>query len=538
MGSVEKKILSGNEAVAHAAIAAQVHLGAGYPGTPSTEILETFSALGGRAQWAPNEKVAFEVALGVAYGCGRALVTSKHVGVNVAADALFSAAYTGISGALVFVVADDPGMASSQNEQDTRRYAVAAGVPLLEPADAQEAYDFFLRAVEISEQWGTVVILRLTTRVSHTKSVVGLAGRLPLRQQPRFERNIRHRVLIPANARPAHRRLRERLARLAEWNETSDLNAVVPGTCGLGVITTGVASLHVREAVPQAGVLKLGMVYPLPARLVTQFVERHSRCLVIEEGDPVIFEQCVAHGVRVEPMPEMFRFGELNVARVRRLVAGEPDVTPPPTGVRPPQFCQGCPHRMVFEVLRELDCIVAGDIGCYSLGALPPYESLDTCVCMGAAIGVGLGWRHVLPPEQARRVVSVIGDSTFIHAGLPGVVEMVYNPPSAGHVVIILDNDTTAMTGGQEHPGTGRRLDGSPTHRLDLESVCRGLGVEDVVVFESRPDRKEAFRELVRSKLDQTATSVIIVRRPCVLVARRRHAAARAACTAAGQTAS
>jgi len=519
------RLLSGNEAIAHAALASGVHLGTGYPGTPSTEILETFGAIGGKAQWAPNEKVALEVAIGVAYGNGRALVTMKHVGLNVAADPLFSVAYTGVSGALVLAVADDPGMASSQNEQDTRRYAVAAGVPVFEPSDSQEAYDLFFRAVDLSERFGTPVILRLTTRVSHSKGIVRLNDVVKPFRSPHFERNIAGRVLIPANARPAHRRLRQRLGQIAEWNETSQLNPIWDGGSDLGIIASGVAALHAREAAPDARLLKLGMSYPFPVRRVSEFVASVKRCVVIEEGDPVIQELCLSHGLPVEGKPEDERFGELNVSRVRRILNGDHSPQPALPPGRPPQLCPGCPHRMVFEALRDLDCIVAGDIGCYTLGVLPPFEAMDSCTCMGASIGVGLGLRHVLPPDEARRVVSVIGDSTFVHSGLTGVVEMMYNPPPTGHVVLILDNRTTAMTGLQDHPGTGRTLKGEPTHQLSLEGVCRAIGVDDVTVFESQPGQRDDFRELLRAKLAGEKPCVLIVRRECLLAARRRKQA-------------
>lgn len=529
MTEERRKLLSGNEALAHAALACGVHLGTGYPGTPSTEILETLAAIGGKAQWAPNEKVALEVALGVAYGKGRALVTMKHVGLNVAADPLFSAAYTGVSGALVLAVADDPGMASSQNEQDTRRYAIAAGVPVLEPSDSQEAHNFFFRAVDLSEQFGTPVIIRLTTRVSHSKGIVELGRTVPPARAPHFERNISGRVLIPAYARPAHRRLRQRLKEIAQWNETSGLNLVLEGTGDLGIIASGVAAVHAREAVPQARLLKLGISYPLPVQTVKEFVAGVKRCVVIEEGDPVIQELCLSHGIPVEGKPDEERFGELSVSRVRRILNGDRSPQPPPAPTRPPQLCPGCPHRMVFEALCDLGCIVAGDIGCYTLGVLPPFEAMDTCTCMGASIGVGLGLRHVLPPDQARRVVSVIGDSTFVHSGLTGIVELMYNPPPGGHVVLILDNRTTAMTGLQDHPGTGRTLSGEPTHELSLEGVCRAIGVEDVTVFDGLSNQKESFRELLREKLSLAKPCVIIVRRECLLAMRRRKQASLAA---------
>lgn len=518
MSESKQELLSGDEAVARAAQAAGVHLGTGYPGTPSTEILENFSQLGGQAQWAPNEKVAMEVALGAAYGGARALVTMKHVGLNVAADPLFTAAYTGTSGALVVVSADDPGLASSQNEQDNRRYAVAAGIPMLEPSDSQEAYDFTLAAFELAEKWRIVVMLRMTTRVCHSKTIVDTQKHLSLKESPTFQRGIKARVMIPAYARPAHRRLRQKLEEIAEWNETSHLNELLAGEPSLGIITSGISAAHVREAAPKASVLKLGLTYPLPIEKIRRFASSVARCLVVEEGDPYLVESIRAAGIVVEGKPEMYRFGELNVPRVRRILGNDttPEQSLPPG--KPPQLCNGCPHRKAFEAFRKLDCIVAGDIGCYTLGVLPPLEAMDTCVCMGASIGVGLGLRHVLPPAQARRVVSVIGDSTFLHSGLPGIAEMVYNPPSTGHVVVILDNGTTAMTGRQEHPGTGRKLDHAATGKIILEEVVRALGVDDVQVIDPVAEPGK-FEQHLASALAADRLTVLITRRPCLLVA-------------------
>ncbi|MFW5856439.1 MAG: thiamine pyrophosphate-dependent enzyme, partial [Planctomycetota bacterium] len=465
MTAPERLLLSGNEAVARAAIDAGIALGVGYPGTPSTEILETVADLGGPAQWAPNEKVALEVGIGAAFGRARTLVTMKHVGLNVAADALFTVAYTDVPGGLVIVSADDPGMASSQNEQDSRRYARAAGVPMLEPADSQEAYDLTRRAFALAEAWRMPVLLRLTTRICHSKTVV----------QPRapeapaatgWEKNVPGRVMIPAYARPAHRRMRERLDTIAAWNEEGELTRTVDGDASLGLIAAGVAFEHAREAAPDARIFKPGLTYPLPIEAIRRFAASVERCVVIEEGDPVFVEELRAAGVAVEGKPEMYRFGELDVGRVRRILAGDTSPEAAPPKGKPPALCQGCPHRTAFEALRNLGCIVTGDIGCYTLGVLPPFEAMDTCVCMGASIGAGLGLRHVLPEAEARRVVSVIGDSTFVHSGITGLVEMVYTPPKTGHVVILLDNGTTAMTGLQEHPGTGRTLAHAPTHRV------------------------------------------------------------------------
>jgi len=516
--AAKRLLLSGNEAVALAARDYGVALGTGYPGTPSTEILERFSAYGGHAQWSPNEKVALEVGLGVSMAGAAALVTMKHVGLNVAADPLFTAAYTGTSGPLVVVSADDPGMASSQNEQDNRRFAVPAAVPMLEPADAQESYDFTLLALESSARWHLPFILRTTTRVCHSKTVVWHGPRERRLIEPHFQRDVCGRVMIPGNARPAHRRLRQKLAELAQWNEEHGPNELVTGQGRLGIVTSGVSFMHVREAVPDASVMKLGLTYPLPLEKIRRFAAGVERALVVEEGDPFLVEQLRTAGIAVEGKPEMYRFGELNVARVRRIVAGDVSLEPVAIPGKPPTLCQGCPHRAVFSVLKKLDCIVAGDIGCYSLGALPPWEAMDSLVCMGAGIGMGLGLRHALPGDEAHRVVSVIGDSTFVHSGIPGLVEMVYNPPPAGHVVLILDNSTTAMTGLQEHPGTGRSLDHAPTGKIVFEDLIRSLGIANVTVVDPVAAPGE-FEQVLVEGLKGDALSVIIARRTCLLAA-------------------
>ena len=513
-------LLSGDEAVAMAAFDAGVKLGTGYPGTPSTEILETFETLGGRAQWSPNEKVALEVGIGVAFAGARALVTMKHVGLNVAADPLFTVAYTRLDGALVVVSADDPGMASSQNEQDNRRYALAAGVPMLEPSDSQEAYEFTVRAIEISEQWQVPVLLRMTTRVCHSKTIVR-RGKIAISalRPPHFEHDFPSRVMIPAYARPAHLRLRKTLSQIAAWNDQAGPNELVTGSTSLGIITSGVAFQHVREAAPEASVLKLGMTYPLPLERMRAFASSVERCIVIEEGDPYLVEGARAAGIAVEAKQEMFRFGELNSTRVHRILDGDCSPEPKRAPGKPPALCPGCPHRSVYTTLKNLDCIVAGDIGCYSLGALPPFEAMDTLVCMGAAIGVGLGLRHSLPPQDAKRVVSVIGDSTFVHSGITGLVEMIYNPPASGHVLVILDNGTTAMTGMQEHPGTGRTLAHAKTGKVVFEDLARALGVRNVHVIDPTQDPGQ-FQELIQTCLDTPELSVVIARRDCLLATR------------------
>ncbi|KAA6185146.1 thiamine pyrophosphate-binding protein [Thiohalocapsa marina] len=536
----ERLLLSGDEAVALGALHAGVRLGTGYPGTPSTEILEEFDRLGGRAQWSPNEKVALEVGIGSAFGGARTLVTMKHVGLNVAADALFTATYTDVEGGLVIVSADDPGMASSQNEQDNRHFARAAGAPMLEPSCSQEAYDFTRLAFDLSERWKIPVILRLTTRICHAKTVITPQPPVQGLREPSFRRDIPARVMIPAFAKPAHHRLRAKLAAIAEWNEAqgplrideperaadSPAKAGSPqgrqGRAPLGIVASGVAAVHAREAAPDARQLTIGLTWPLPLERIRAFADGVDRLLVIEEGDPLLVESLRGAGIGAEGKPEMYRFGELNVARVRRIIAGDRTPEPAPPVGKPPELCPGCSHRGVFEVLRDLDCIVAGDIGCYTLGVLPPFSAMDTCVCMGASIGVGLGLRHILPEEQARRVVSVIGDSTFVHSGLTGLAEMVYNPPPTGHVVLIVDNGTTAMTGQQEHPGTGRALDRSPTEQIRFEVVAEAMGVQNIHIVDaprSGQTGAQQLEQLLRTLLAKSETSLVIAREPCVLAA-------------------
>jgi len=510
-------LLSGDEAVALAALHCGVTLGTGYPGTPSTEILETFSELGGKAQWAPNEKVAAEVALGVAFASGRALVTMKHVGLNVAADVLFTAAYSGVLGGYVLVCADDPGMASSQNEQDTRRYAVAAGVPMFEPSNSQEAYDYTGLAFEISERWQIPVILRMTTRVCHSHTRVHPHGKFTTPLTPAYVRNLPERIMVPAHARPAHRRLRKKLAEIEQWNVAHGPNQIIEGSsCALGIIASGIAAVHAMEAAPEASILKLGMTHPLPLDLIRDFASNYKWRVAIEEGDPYLNDALRAAGIDLEARQESYRFGELNVNRIRHLLAGGEEPQATPVRGKPPQLCEGCPHRSTFSVLKELDCIVAGDIGCYTLAAMPPLAAMDTQICMGASIGVGLGMRHTLPQDQARRVVSVIGDSTFLHSGVTGLIEMAYNPPSTGHVVVVADNGTTAMTGLQEHPGTGRSLDHTRASKVVPEEIARALGIPNVQVFNPAKEL-DRFKEEVQRALASDTVSLFVVRQSCIL---------------------
>ena len=522
-----RMLVSGNEAIAMAAIDCGVNLGCGYPGTPSSEILDNFSAMGGKAEWEPNEKCALETAIGAALAGGRALATMKHVGLNVAADPLFTIAYSGTPGGLVIITADDPGMASSQNEQDNRRYARAAGVPMFEPTDSQECYDFLKQAFELADRFRSPVLFRVTTRVCHSKCILNRsAEKTPLRQGS-YTIDPVSNVMVPAFARKAHRRMRADLESMQELSNESICNTWKKGSPDLGIITSGIAYQHVREAAPEASILKIGFSYPLPGKLIADFVNSVKRCLIVEEGDPILYEEIRAMGLDVENKPAMYRFGELDVNRVRRILAN--DTTPeaaPPAG-KPPQLCPGCPHRKTYEVLRDANCIVSGDIGCYTLGVMPPFNALHSCVCMGASITVGLGMRKMLPESEARRVVSVIGDSTFLHTGINGIVEMMYNPPETGHVVIILDNGTTAMTGLQEHPGTGRKLNGQAAFAIKPEDAVRGLGVRNVDIIDTTAE-PEKFAAVLKQRLAENECSVIIARRPCILaLAKHKTSAAK-----------
>jgi len=513
---MEKIFASGNEAIARAAHDCGVTRGVGYPGTPSSEILENFSLLGGSAEWAPNEKVALEVGIGVALARGRAMVTMKHVGLNVAADPLFTIAYSGPPGGLVIISCDDPGMASSQNEQDNRRYAAAAGVPMLEPADSQDAYDFTRRAFELSEEYRTPVLLRMTTRVCHSKCVM-LPAEPEAAPVVSYTKDVKSNVMVPAFARIAHRKLRARLADIARVNdEKGEFIRELRKSPELGIIVNGISAMHARDAAPEASILQIGLTYPLPMERIRKFAVSVKRCVVVEEGDPIVYEACRAAGIPVEGKAELFRFGELNVSRIRKLLANDLAPEPATPAGKPPALCIGCPHRKTYETLRDLNCIVSGDIGCYTLGVMPPFSAVDCCVCMGASVTVGLGLRHALPEGEARRVVSVIGDSTFLHTGINGIVEMVYNRPATGHLVLILDNSITAMTGLQENPGTGRKLDHTPAPKVVIEDVVKAIGVDHVDIIDTTAEQ-EKFAALVKTRLASNDLSVIICRRPCIL---------------------
>ena len=407
-------------------------------------------------------------------------------------------------------------MASSQNEQDNRRYAVSAGVPMFEPSDSQECYDFLIEAFKLADQFRSPVLFRMTTRVCHSKCILNRTGAgLPARKAE-FIRDPRSNVMVPAFAKIAHRRLRSDLKTMAELSEKSSWHKVINKSSDLGIITSGISYQHVREAAPEASILKLGFTWPLPEKTIREFAGSVKRCIVIDEGDNFLADNINAMGISVEGKDQEFRFGELNVTRVRKLLAGDNTPETPGAPGKPPQLCVGCPHRKTFEALRDLDCIVSGDIGCYTLGVMPPFNAIHSCVCMGASITVGLGMRKMLPESEARKVVSVIGDSTFLHTGINGIVEMVYNRPETGHVVVILDNSITAMTGLQENPATGRKLDHTPAPAVSLEKIVEGIGVDNVDIIDTTVEH-ERFKTLLQERLSSNDTSVIIARRPCIL---------------------
>lgn len=512
----KRMLVSGNEALALSMLHCKVQSAIGYPGTPSSEILETFSEIGGPAEWAPNEKVAAEVALGVAFAHARSVVTMKHVGLNVSSDTLYTATYTGVQGGMVWIVADDPGQASSQNEQDTRNHAKSSVCPMFEPSNSQEAYDMLRLAFRTSERFHIPVILRMTTRVDHSKSIL-----VPLEElealKPEFVRDIPARVMVPGYAKPAGRRLRAKMEEMQKWNEAEGPNKIEMRGTDLGIVCAGICYHHVREAAPDASVLKLGMTYPLPMETIRKFAGSVKRVFVIEENDPWLAENIRAAGISVESkFDPVYRFGELSVDRVRRILSGDRSPEMPPVKGKAPALCPGCPHRSSFAVLKDLGCIISGDIGCYTLAALPPFEAMDMMVDMGAAIGMALGLRKVLPREQAKKVVSVIGDSTFVHSGITGLVDMAYNRPATGHVVVILDNSITAMTGQQEHPGTGRKLDHSPTYRLDYGEIAKAAGIENVVIVNPVKD-PEGMKSAVKEALEKDELTLVVAKSPCLL---------------------
>lgn len=518
---VRTALLSGNEAIALGARRAGVRVAAGYPGTPSTEVLETLVRLDpGRevyVEWATNEKVALDVALGAAMGGARALAAMKHVGLNVAADTFVTAAYTGVRAGLLVVSADDPGMHSSQNEQDNRFFARFAGVPLLEPADSQEAFDYTVHAFELSEGFDVPVLLRTTTRVSHARGVVVGGPARPARPAG-FERDREKFVMLPAYARGRHRAALARLEALAAAADRSPLNRVEMRDARLGVVTSGIAYHYVRQVLPEASVLKLGWSYPLPLKTAREFVAGVDRVLVVEELEPFLEGELRQAGLPLEGKLYFPRDGELSPDLVRRGFhaagwAPAPSARPPrpPTTIaRPPVMCPGCPHVTPFLALRQLGAVVSGDIGCYTLAATEPLTAMDTTVAMGSSIGMAIGLAR--SGGVAGPVVAVIGDSTFLHAGLPGLADAAWNGTRL--TVLILDNGTTAMTGGQPHPAAGATIRGDRAPAIDLPALCRALGASSVTVVDPY-DLAQTTQALQRA-VAAPGVSVVITSRPCV----------------------
>ena len=514
-----KLFLSGNEAIARGAWENGVHFASSYPGTPSTEIMETIGEEYPEidAQWAPNEKVGMEVVAGASFAGARVLTSMKHVGLNVAADPFFTLSYIGATGGIVVVSADDPGVHSSQNEQDNRLMGRAAKVVILEPSDSQEAKDFTGAALEISEKFDTPVLIRVTTRVCHSKSLVDVGPRKEI-EVTGYTKDIAKRVPIPAHARIMHSRVVNRLKDLEEWGAESSLNRMEMGDTSLGIITSGISYQYVKEVSPEASVLKLGMTNPLPWKLIKRFIDKVDRIMFVEEGEPYLEERIRSHflvdGTGSEVIPVE---SELNPEIVRNgLKNGEHlplTYSPVQLPGRPPALCPGCPPRGAFHSLSKLRASSTGDIGCYTLGLMPPYNALETVVCMGASIGVLSGLEKALGREKMPRLVAAIGESTFVHSGITGLIDMVYNGNTG--TIMVMDNSLTAMTGGQENPTTGKNLRGQPAPALNLEKIIQACGVKHVTTVDPH-DLKE-MKRVLQEELDRDELSVIITKRPCVM---------------------
>jgi len=537
------KLLSGNEALALGAYLAGVKVATAYPGTPSSEILESITRFEGvYAEWSTNEKVAVEVALGAADAGARSLAAMKHVGLNVAMDPLMAASITGINGGMVVISADDPGMHSSQNEQDNRYIAKFAKIPMLEPSDSQEACEFMKYAFDISEEFDTPVLVRTTTRISHSKSVVKVnRERVSATNPVEFHYDVSKYLMLPIHARVRHSVVEERLVKLEAYSESFPLNQVLWGELHLGIVTSGVAYQYAREIYPDASFLKLGMTHPLPHDLVHSFASQVDKLIVIEELEPFLQDNIQAMGIQVSGKEFIPRVGELNSEIVEEAIRRggllpsvvQRETEPiPKLPNRPPLLCPGCPHTSTFFVLsslgkrsgllksgektkEETDLIITGDIGCYTLGANSPFYAMDTNACMGASIGQALGMEKA---GVNKKLVAVIGDSTFMHSGITGLIDAVYNKSQI--TIIILDNGTTAMTGHQGHPGTGVSARGQETQKVELESLIRSLGVSDVQVVNAFDVR--ALRQSVRSALDKPELSVIISHGDCSMLLRTR----------------
>ena len=515
-----KKLLLGNAAVARGAYEAGVGVVASYPGTPSTEITEEIAKYDEiYSEWSPNEKVAAEVAIGASIAGARSMSCMKHVGLNVMADPVFTVSYSGVNGGLVFCVADDPGMLSSQNEQDSRHYARASKIAMLAPSDSAECKEFTKLAFSLSEEYDTPVFIRLSTRVSHSQSLVEIEDRKEIELKP-YEKNIGKYVMMPANAIKRHVIVEDRITALKEFAETTPLNEIEENGSKIGVITAGIAYEYAKEALgDKADFLKLGMVYPLPDNKLKTFAEKYDKVYVIEELDPVIEDYCKSLGINnIEGKSVFTLLGEYTPAMIKKAVLGEdaPETVRANEAipVRPPVMCAGCPHRGTFYVLKKLGLVVSGDIGCYTLGAVAPLQSVDTTICMGASVSAALGMAKARGDEFNKKLVSVIGDSTFMHSGITGLVDIVYN--KGNNTVIILDNSITGMTGHQNNPTTGYTIKGEETKQVNLIALCKSIGVEHVVVAD--PFDVKEFEKVVKQETQREEPSVIIAQRPCALL--------------------
>lgn len=518
---MENQLMLGNEALARGAWEAGVRLVSSYPGTPSTEVTEFCAKYPEMyAEWAANEKVALEVCAGAAMGGARALCCMKHVGLNVAADPLYTLSYTGVNAGLVLVVADDPGMHSSQNEQDTRMHARAAHVPLLEPSDSQECLEFMKLAFVISEQYDTPVIVRTTTRIAHARSMVSLGERLVCPVRP-YAKDISKWVMMPANARGRHPVVEKRMQTLAEAEVSC--NRIEMRDPSMGILCAGVAYQYVREALPQASVLKIGLVHPMSRHLVEKFAASVEQLYVVEELEPVMEEQIASWGIPCTGKALTGRIGELSVRKLRALFGQEnqPVLEAQPMPGRPPVLCPGCPHRGVFAVLSKQKYTVLGDIGCYTLGATPPLSAGDTCLCMGASVGMAQGFARAKAwAGEENHSVAIIGDSTFLHSGVTSLLSASYN--GADITLIILDNTITGMTGHQPNPATGRNIYGEPATRIDLAQLCIASGANSVEVVPA--DDMTAIASAISNATAQKGVHVIIARKPCALLVKKKQA--------------
>ena len=515
--SNKRVIMLGNEAIARGAYEAGVKVSAAYPGTPSTEISENIIKYKDDiySEWSPNEKVAAEVAIGASISGVRAMACMKHVGLNVASDPLYTVSYMGVNGGLVLVVADDPGLYSSQNEQDTRMVARAAQVPVLEPADSMEAKEYMKAAFQISEVFDRPVILRTTTRLAHSQGLVELYDREEVEDVP-YEKNIAKNVMMPGNAKLRHVEIEKRNLELAEAANTLPINTVEMNDTNIGVITSGIPYQYVKEALPNASVLKLGMVNPLPKKLITEFASKVDTLYIVEELDPVIEEQVKSWGIKAIGKEIFTVQGEYSANMIRKAILKEELEVKAPVAApgRPPILCPGCPHRSVYYVLNKLKMHVAGDIGCYTLGAVAPLSVVDSVICMGASISSLHGMEKAKGKDYIKNWVAAIGDSTFLHTGVNSLMNMVYNKSTG--TVMILDNSTTGMTGHQDHAATGKTLMGEPTNAIDIPNLCRAIGVKNVV--EVNAFDIKTLEKVIKEEVAKDEVSVIITKTPCVLL--------------------